>query len=92
MGLSFKWLGPDMDWTTFIREQLLPTIIALVLVLVYAVMLFQGRIVPDGLEVLVTAVVTFYYGSQSVANARRAAGAEAIEVAKVTTNGVHPNG
>lgn len=81
-----------MNWPMLIREQLLPSMIAIVLVLVYAALILQGKLVSDGLEVLVTAVVTFYYGSQVVTSARRLAESASIEREAKLTNGGTGNG
>jgi len=53
-----------------VRSELLPTVIALVLVGAYVYLVIQEIQVPDGLEVLVGAVVAFYYQAR---NSERAA-------------------
>lgn len=60
-----------MDLARTIREQLLPTLIAVILTVTYAYLLIVGTLDPRGLEVLVAAVVAFYFGAATGSTARR---------------------
>ena len=48
-----------------IRAELLPTVLAIALVALYALLLVRDGAAPDGLETLIVMVVAFYFGTRN---------------------------
>ena len=57
-----------MTWATVVREELVPVIIVVALLLAYVGRILTGLDVPDDLRTLVATITAFYFGARTATN------------------------